>query len=85
MVVFFSALFYRPINTHEQPTEKEDKKKRAKFIDMSIFQNKAYVIWCASLAVFILGYFVPFVHLVSKFDIFYLLFFLQVVSKKEDF
>lgn len=43
------------------------KKKKKKFFDWEIFKNKGYVVWCACLSIFVLGYFVPFVHLVSQF------------------
>ena len=36
-----------------------------KFLNIRIFKNKSYVIWCMSLAVALFGYFIPFVHLVS--------------------
>ena len=66
-LIFISAIFYRPINSsvvqHENDGKEEPRK--TKFIDFSIFKNKAYIIWCVALSIFILGYFVPFVHLVS--------------------
>lgn len=65
VVVFLNALFYRPINSHIQPAKQDEHQKKVGFIDLTIFRNKAYIIWCVSLAIFILGYFVPFVHLVS--------------------
>ncbi|XP_060068494.1 monocarboxylate transporter 10-like isoform X2 [Ylistrum balloti] len=36
-----------------------------KFLNVRIFRNKAYVVWCLSLGVALIGYFVPFVHLVK--------------------
>ena len=67
-VIFFSAILYRPINSSAQPEKSDNEEpKKAKFIDLTIFRNKAYVFWCLALSVFILGYFVPFVHLVRHF------------------
>lgn len=66
-LIFLSAILYRPINSsviQEEDAKREPKK--AKFIDFSIFRNKAYLFWCLALSIFILGYFVPFVHLVNK-------------------
>lgn len=68
--VVLCALIYRPINTgflnsHKEPVGK--KKSRFAFLKSfrDLFKNKAYILWCASLALWMLGYFVPFVHLVS--------------------
>lgn len=69
-MVVLCAVVYRPINTgflnaHKAPTG--EKKARFAFLKSfkELFQNKAYILWCASLALWMLGYFVPFVHLVS--------------------
>lgn len=37
----------------------------SKFLNVKIWRNKGYVVWCLSSAVCLFGYFVPFVHLVS--------------------
>ena len=72
-IIFLSALLYRPINSSAVQHDQNDKKEpgKAKFIDFSIFKNKAYIAWCVALAIFILGYFVPFVHLVRLDSIYY--------------
>lgn len=70
------SLVYRPINTPFLNADKyvtkqmEAEKKRgiSRIKDSSIcslFKNKAYIMWCASLSFWMLGYFVPFVHLVG--------------------
>lgn len=66
--VWICSLVYRPINTGflnntSESDEKGDKKKR--FAALQIFKNKAYILWCVALSFWMLGYFVPFVHLVS--------------------
>ena len=38
-----------------------------KFLNVSIWKNKGYVIWAICLPISFLGYFIPFVHLVSHF------------------
>ncbi|XP_031568466.1 monocarboxylate transporter 10-like [Actinia tenebrosa] len=66
------ALVYRPINTPFLNGSKYDKEKEAnqkkkgcaRFVDFSLFKNKAYLVWCGSLSFWMLGYFVPFVHLI---------------------
>ena len=55
-------------NTPDNYDDKKKKKKK-KFFHWEIFTNKGYVVWCACLSIFVLGYFVPFVHLVSKFTL----------------
>lgn len=68
-LVLICAILYRPINSRvvQDRTDADTEQQKAKFIDFSIFKNKAYIFWCTSLAIFILGYFVPFVHLVRPF------------------
>ena len=69
LIVCVNSLLFRPINSHIDPAyaknEESKENKKVKLIDLKIFRNKSYIIWCVSLSVFILGYFVPFVHLVS--------------------
>ena len=73
-LIFMGAILYRPINSRvvQHDDDPKEEPKKAKFIDFSIFKNKAYIIWCVALSVFILGYFVPFVHLVRPTFIFLL-------------
>ena len=72
-MVVLCALIYRPINTGFLNAAKENqgqKKQRFAFLHSFklLFRNKAYILWCASLALWMLGYFVPFVHLVCQFQ-----------------
>ena len=57
-----AALTYRP-----PPVKKEVnfEKKTKKIIDISVWRNKGFVVWSLALAIFNLGYFVPYVYLVS--------------------
>ena len=74
-LIFMSAILYRHINTsgvqQDDGAKSKEKPEKAKFIDFTIFNNKAYIIWCVALSIYILGYFVPFVHLVSSSFILY--------------
>ena len=69
--VVLCSIVYRPINTGFLNPPKAltgvEKKSKLAFLKSfkELFQNKAYILWCASLALWMLGYFVPFVHLVS--------------------
>lgn len=69
--VVFCAVVYRPINTAFLNVKKEPREgeKKSRFAILKsfkeLFKNKAYILWCFALAVWMLGYFVPFVHLVS--------------------
>lgn len=73
--VVLCSLVYRPINTgFLQPAKHVEGEKKSRFAILKsfkeLFKNKAYILWCASLALWMLGYFVPFVHLVSSFNYF---------------
>ena len=61
LVVTMVSLVYRP---RIPPIPPEIAKTRPLF-DVSIFKNKAYIIFVVALSCFMLSYFVPFVHLVS--------------------
>lgn len=68
--VWLCALIYRPINTvflnnkSEDDENQEKKPKGPRFPALQIFKNRAYILWCVALSFWMLGYFVPFVHLV---------------------
>ena len=57
-----AALTYRP-----PPVEREVnfEQKKKKIIDISVWKNNGFVVWSLALAIFNLGYFVPYVYLVS--------------------
>ena len=44
----------------------EIKKQPGPFFDLSVWQNKAFCVYTGAVALFMLGYFIPHVHLVSK-------------------
>lgn len=61
------AATFRPVPpTYKAKIDESQLKKKKKFFDWEIFKNKGYVLWCVCLSIFMLGYFVPFVHLVSS-------------------
>ena len=59
------ALTYKPFRS---PLEElfEVKRQPAPFFDLSIWQNKAFCVYTAAVALFMLGYFIPYVHLVGS-------------------
>lgn len=64
------SLLYRvPRQTGKEvgKAEEAEKPKRPPMFDFTIFKNKAFLVWCIALSAFMMGYFVPFVHLVSDF------------------
>ena len=61
ILVTLASLVYRP---RIPPIPAEIAKTRPLF-DVSVFKNKAYVLFVIALSFFMLAYFVPFVHLVS--------------------
>lgn len=76
-VLCFAALTYRP-----PPVKREVKfrQKKKKLIDLSVWENKGFVVWALALGIFNLGYFVPYVYLVSL-----LIHFNQLTTKKSPF
>ena len=62
------SLLYRvPSQTEKQVDKAEEAdNRRPPMFDFSVFKNKAFLVWCISLSAFMMGYFVPFVHLVSQ-------------------
>lgn len=67
LLIFCGATFrpVMPAYKHKVEETTSQQKKKRKFFNWEIFKNKGYVVWCACLSIFMLGYFVPFVHLVS--------------------
>lgn len=64
-LVLICGATFRPVSAkYSQYTNRTNRGEARKLFDWSIFKNKGYVIWVASLGTFQLGYFVPFVHLV---------------------
>ena len=70
---FVCALTFKPVaeryavlqrRLHENPCNEHEKHKKRK--EKSIWKEKSYIAWIAALSTFMLGYFVPFVHLVSR-------------------
>jgi MCP family monocarboxylic acid transporter-like MFS transporter 10 len=55
-----------PVTCSDTCNEGAKQRKRKKFFDWEIFKNKGYVVWSACHSIYMLGYFVPFVHLVSQ-------------------
>ena len=63
-LMIFAALTYKtPPVTREKATNRGKKK----LIDLSVWKNKGFVVWALALGIFNLGYFVPYVYLVSYY------------------
>ena len=65
LLLLVVALTYKPFRS---PLEElfEVKRQPAPFFDLSIWQNKAFCVYTAAVSLFMLGYFIPYVHLVSS-------------------
>lgn len=61
-VLWIAAVLFRPRAIRCDDAET---KEHTKLFDMSIWRNKAYVLWVTTVALFQFGYLIPFVHLVS--------------------
>lgn len=69
-VCTIGSLLYRvPSQTgREKEVEKveEPQQQRPPIFDVTVLKNKAFLVWCISLSAFMMGYFIPFLHLVSQ-------------------
>ena len=65
LLLLVVALTYKSFRS---PLEEmfEIKRQPAPFFDLSIWQNKAFCVYTAAVALFMLGYFIPYVHLVGS-------------------
>lgn len=65
LLLLVVALSYKPFRS---PLEElfEVKRQPAPFFDFSIWQNRAFCVYTAAVSLFMLGYFIPYVHLVSS-------------------
>ena len=66
-LLFVCALFYRPLPAKYQQAAKNSSKD-FKFLDFSVWKIKPFVMWVMSMSFLFLGYFVPFLHLVSVLE-----------------
>lgn len=64
IVMFLSALLYRPLPEKYKRAQKEPSTK-SKLFDISVWKMKPFVVWVISMSLLFIGYFVPFIHLVS--------------------
>ncbi|KAK3742459.1 hypothetical protein QZH41_007997 [Actinostola sp. cb2023] len=59
-----AGLYSVPKNeTTNEKAKEEVKKEKKSLFQFSVLKNKAFLVWCVSLGIFMIGYFVPFVHL----------------------
>lgn len=65
LVCTISAGLYSVPKTEKITVKKEEPKQKKPLFQFSVLKNKAFLVWCISLGIFMVGYFVPFVHLVS--------------------
>lgn len=63
-LMFLSALFYRPL-PEKYKRAKQEPEAKSKFLDLSVWKMKPFVVWVVSMSLLFIGYFVPFIHLVS--------------------
>lgn len=66
-VVFLIALLYRPFPDKYKRT-KQEPTKGSQFFDLSVWKMKPFVVWVVSMSLMFIGYFVPFMHLVSRYS-----------------
>lgn len=69
LIPTLAALVYRVpasyANQYKGSGEKGHEQPKPKILDLSVFKNRAFIVLCFAMSVFMMGYFVPFVHVVS--------------------
>ena len=65
--VLLCALLYRPLPDKYKQRTKKGATKESKFVDMSVWKMKPFVVWVAAMSLMFIGYFVPFTHRVSRY------------------
>lgn len=63
-LLLVGATTYKPVAEGCVDEHRMDKKK--KLFDISVWKNRGFIVWAVALALFNLGYFVPYVFLVSE-------------------
>ena len=61
LLIFVAALTYRPVRARKSGPGSE----RSTMFDCAVWTNKAFIFWVFSTSFLFVGYFVPFIHLVS--------------------
>lgn len=65
MICALSFVPKLPPNIHAEPSKGTCSQLWKKYVNFSIWKNKKYVIWAVAVPISMLGYFVPYVHLVT--------------------
>ena len=68
-VVLLTALLYRPLPDKYKRHTKKETTKNSKFVDLSVWKMKPFVVWAVSISLMFIGYFVPFFHTVSRYSL----------------
>ena len=68
LLLLCCAFIYYLVPSPLQFVDAEDCQKEKKYIDFSLFKNKAYVLLIAANGMVLFGFYMPYVHLVSLFS-----------------
>ena len=63
MLLFVCAVTFGPSKGADVPSQRTD--ERIKFFDWTVCKNRAFLVYMSALVFVMLGYLVPYVHLVS--------------------
>ena len=64
-VLLLAAMAYKPFRSPLMDMY-NIKRTPAPFVDLQVWRNKAFLVYTLAVLIFMVGYFIPFVHLVSK-------------------
>jgi MCP family monocarboxylic acid transporter-like MFS transporter 10 len=62
----FIQYFIEPPRKVKNDFDEEKRVRKRKFINLSLFKNKAYVVWIVVVSLVLFGFYIPYVHLVRK-------------------
>ena len=66
LVPTLASLAYRlPKNKMNNEKDVDIPQPKRKIVDFSVLKNPAFLVLCIAVSTFMMGYFIPFVHLVS--------------------
>ena len=69
VLVLCSLVYYlvlAPLQLQQAGQGKDSSSSRKPVVDVSVFRNKAYVVWVAAVGLIEFGFYIPYVHLVRE-------------------
>lgn len=68
-LLVLSGLIYYLIPAPMEFVDVEEDQEEKKHFDLSFLKNKAYIVWIVVVGLVLFGFYIPYVHLVSTFEV----------------